>query len=535
MSVVRQSALVTHERRDFGGSYFDSFTHARMFKDYGPYNFGIKVAQLYSQEIGDHQINKKFTYYTIAQGNMYVLPGGVDDYCWYVGSDSEVEFRFTEFLGTSADLPGKGNLPFKIALDKDWLHEPAVIRLNAGFQLPLLRILGHPIQRSANSFEYEVVVQDGDANAYVPIAEISADKTAIRVTSLTSDELNTKYAPDSYVDMFKLQSWVSNYANKAEFTDKFVRAEIGARMNGGAMPKNGVTVKGQPFGQGPSFVSGFVYQADVRNKNTSKTISKGHFVTAVEARLEERTQMDREWGMTFARLEKTVDRDSGRIIKVAPGWEQLSLDGNYYEHNGSLSLDVLFEFLNGIFLNKRSFKNRKIKLSGGEAAIRWLNKLILAEYSNLVVVDTNFVQKTTSEYSSNSLQYGGQFTKVLLPNGIEVSIDYDPMKDNSSIYKMKAPGTNSTLESYSLDIFDFGVTDQNAQGADTANITMVMQDGVEEMYQIGNVYRFDTGAIDDGSNAYGNNKELGLYRAMSGSLGVWDVSRIGRIVLNPFI
>lgn len=188
-------------------------------------------------------------------------------------------------------------------------------------------------------------------------------------------------------------------------------------------------------------------------------------------------------------------------------------------------------------MNKRSFKDRKIKLSGGEAAIRWLNKLIYAEYAASVNVDSHFTRTNPnpSGYSSQELQYGAQFTSIILPNGIEVSIDYDPMKDDKSIYKLVAPGTNSTLESYSLDIFDFGVTDQNAQGADTANICMVMQDGVEEKYQIGNVYNFETGAIDDGSNAFGNNKELGLYRAMSGSLTVWDAERVGRIVLNPFI
>ena len=528
MAITRQSALVTHEHRDFGGSYVDSFTYARMFKSYGPYNFGIKVAQLFSQEIGSHLINKKFTHYTIAQGNMYVLPGGVDDYQWFVGSDAEVEFRFTEFLGLAADQPGKGGLPFKIAIDQPWLHEPAVLRLNGGFQLPLLRILGHSTQRSANSFEYEVVIQDGDLNAYIPVAELAPDKTCVRVTSLVSDELNTKYAPDSFVDMFKLQSWVSNYANKAEFTDKAIRMEIGARNSGMPAPTNQIKMKGQPFMKGNAFTSGFLYQADVRNKNQSKVITVGHYVTAIEARLEERTQMDREMAMTFARLEKTVDRDSGRIIKVAPGWEQISRDGHYYEHNGSLSLDLLFEFLNGVFLNKRSFKDRKIKLSGGEAAIRWLNKLIYAEYAATVNVDSHFTRPNPnpSGYSPQELQFGAQFTSIILPNGIEVSIDYDPMKDDKSIYKLVAPGTNSTLESYSLDIFDFGVTDQNAQGADTSNICMVMQDGVEEKYQIGNVYNFETGAIDDGSNAFGNNKELGLYRAMSGSLCVWDCREV---------
>lgn len=128
-----------------------------------------------------------------------------------------------------------------------------------------------------------------------------------------------------------------------------------------------------------------------------------------------------------------------------------------------------------------------------------------------------------------------QFTKILLNNGIEVSIDYDPTKDDRRIYSTLAPGTNSTLESYALDIFDFGVTEQNVLGASNDNITMVMQDSVEEFYTVSNVYDFASGAITDGSNAYSNNKEAGVYRAMSGSLCIWDVERVGRIALNPFI
>lgn len=531
--MIRKTALVTHERRDFGGSYFDSFTHARMFKEYGPYNFGVKMAQFFSQELGDHQVNKKFTFYTIAQGNRHVLPAGTNDYCWYVGHNAEVEFRITELLVDPASLPGKGNVPFKIALDKDWLHEPAVIRLNMAYGMPLLRILGHGVQRSANSYEYEVVIQDGDVNTYIPVAELQPDRTAVRATSFVSDELNYKYAPDQYGDMFKLQSFVSQYANKAEFTDKFIRMEIGARKNGQSV--NGSYKVGGKTESGSAISSGYVYQVDARDKNTGKEIKQGVFITAVEARLEERTMMDREMAMQFGRLEITTDRDSGRPIKIAPGWEQLVQEGHVLEHNGSLSLDQLFEFINNIFVSKRGFKNRKIRFSGGEAAIRWLNKLLYEQYSALLTLDTHFVQKTTSDYNSNSLKYGAQFTEFIAPNGIEISIDYDPMKDNRSIYKVLAPGTNSTLESYALDIYDFGVTDMNAARTDSQNMTMVQEDLMEEFYHVNNVVNFETGVISDGSNAFGNSKELGIYRGMSGSLCIWDTERVGRIQFNPYI
>lgn len=528
----RKSALVTHERTAWGGNYFDSFTHANMFRSYTPFNFGVKSAQLFSSEIGSDIVNKKFTYFTIAQKNAYTLPGGVDDYTWYLMADMDVEFRFTELLVDATAQVGKGNIPFKIALDRDWLSEPAVIKV-ANSNVPLLRILGHPTQRSANSWEYEVELQTGDPNIWMPAQYLQPGQPAIRVTSFVSDEMNTKYAPDQYGEMFKLYNWCANYANKAEFTDKFIRTEIEAK-------KKGVTAMGEykvgnTTMKGAAVSSGFVYQTSLIN-HEGKSISKGTFISAIEARLEERTNHDREMAMEWGQLQKTVDRDSGRTIKIPAGWRSLVKDGHYMEQNGSLTLNMLFEYLNNIFLTRKNFKDRKIKIAGGEGAIQFLSNLIFEEYSSIVTVDTLFAQKRNDPngYHANELQYGAQFTKILMTNGIEVEIMYDPTKDNRQLFPELAPGTQRTLESYSMDIFDFGVTDQTPQGANSENMCMVMQDGVESYFTVSNVYNFETGAEKSGGNVYSPSKELGIYKEMSGSLNIWDVSRVGRIEVNPY-
>lgn len=535
MSLKRTTALVTHERQSFGGSYFDFFTHAQMFNSGTPYNFGVMASRVFAQEVDGNVINKLFTFYTMAQGNSYGLPGGTDDYSWYFGYDAEVEFRITELLVDPTSQPGKGNLPFKIAANHGWLHEPAIIKLGTD-GLPLLRILGHPIQRSANSWEYEVVIQDGDPNSFIPVNAIRPDRTFVRVSSGVADELNQKFAPDQYGEMYKLQSWVSNYANKAEFTDKFIRIEIESRKKGQRTNVD-YSVDGTKM-SGPCVGSGYVYQADIRDKNTGKAIQKGVFLSAVEARLEERTMMDREMMMKFGRLEKTVDRNSGRPIKFAPGWDQIvKNDGHLLEHNGSLTLDQFFEYLNNIFINRKGFMSRDIKLVGGSGAISWLNKKIYEEYSNILTVDSHFVKPAASKTGvhENELQYGAQFTRILLPMGITVSIEYDASKDNTAIYKTMAPGTNYTLESYAIDIYDFGATNYKAKGTTRSeNMTMVYQDGVESFYTVSNVYDFTTGAEKSGGNVSSNSKELGIYREMSGSLCVWDTSRIGRVQMNLY-
>jgi hypothetical protein len=180
--------------------------------------------------------------------------------------------------------------------------------------------------------------------------------------------------------------------------------------------------------------------------------------------------------------------------------------------------------------------DRKIKLCSGEGGIEMLSRLIAQEASTFQTIDTHFIQKRKdgNGYHTNELEFGAQFTKIKMTNGIEVEIVYDPIKDDRKLFKQKAPGSNRTLESFTIDILDFGVTDQKADGARDENITMIMQDGVEEYYTVSNVYDFYKGAEKTGNNVYNNNKEAGIYRTCPGSLCVWDTSRVGRIEFNPF-
>ena len=69
----------------------------------------------------------------------------------------------------------------------------------------------------------------------------------IDITTAVTDNMNTKYGGDQYGEMFKLQSFVGNFARKATFDDKFIRAEIACRKEGRPMRKPGE--KGAPTKQ----------------------------------------------------------------------------------------------------------------------------------------------------------------------------------------------------------------------------------------------------------------------------------------------
>jgi hypothetical protein len=403
----RRTALQTVERKAFGGSSYDSYSWASMFKTYKPFNLGVKSAQLFSSQLGSHIINKKFTYYTLAQKNYYMLPGGVDDYEWMLTGDADVDFRFTELLVAENAQAGKGNTTFKIALDRDWLHEPAVIKLESP-DLPLLLINGFPKQRSANSWEYEVEVQSGDPMAWIPADYLQPGRKAIRVSTAVSDELNNKFAGDQFGEMFKLQSWTGNFANKAEFTDKFLRLEIGAKDKQMALPKGlGYNVGGNNYTDG-SIGVGYVLTQKFASTNSgqAEVIEQNVFISKIEARLMERTEMDREMNMEFGQMQKTKDRDSGRTKKVAAGYRQIVKESHYMEHNGNLSLSDIYEYISSIFLTRRAFGDRSIKIATGEAGLELLHRLIAAEASQFQYVDTLSIRDTQSPYHEYAKEYG---------------------------------------------------------------------------------------------------------------------------------
>lgn len=535
----RKTALSFVERGNMeGGSYQDSLSHSSMFKKYGPHNFGVRGAQLWSSKLGSHLLNKKFLYMTKGKGNVYTLPMGVDDYKWKLESETENPFIITEQTVEDGVQNGKNGKPFKVRINSGLPHEPVVFKTEDP-NVPMAKIIGHPKMISPNSYEYTLVLQTGDPNAWIPSDLLKPGKTLVDATTQVSDELNQKYAGIQFANMSELEGVTGNFARKTEMTDKFIRLELGCRANGTAMPSSAsYSIGGERMG-GSAVGTGYVYYNEIKNLgNTGKggkstPMYAGTFVTTVEAKLEERLHRDVEMNMEFGQVQFTRDFDSERVIKTPAGWRQIVKDGHFKAHNGSLTLTDIYEYISEIFITRKDFADRKIILSSGEAGCNYLHKLIAREASQFQYVDTHFLRSVSSEFHTNALEYGVQFTSIKLPMGYVLQIQHDPIKDDPILFPQKAPGTNYTVESFAMDIFDFGQTDQNAAATNSSNITCVQQGGVEEYFTVSNVYDFETGAIKDGSNARSNNKELGIYRATSSGLCVWDVSRVGRLEYDP--
>ena len=533
MNLNRKTALTTDVKHiTQGGSYYDSFTFADMF-NYKPHDMGHVASQIFSSKIMDEQVNKKWVFMTLAQKNCYELPPGTDDYKWRIPAESDIQWRITELVMPPDSKPGKKNTPFKFVANKPFLHEPAIVKIK-GFDI-MIKILGHPIQKSAASWEYEAELQTGNPAAYIPINFLTSGNTFVRTSSSVSTELNTKYASIDFGGYVALQSWVGSFANKVEFTDKFIRLEKANLKKMNASVTNSGVVKGLGEITNPC-VDGYLIQnrfaQETKNTGPGDVVQRGMFIAKAEARIMERTFADVESNFEFGQLQQTIDRDSGRPIKVAAGWRSIVKDGHYFVHNGNLTIEELSERLNLIFLNKVSFNSRKVMFSTGTGGFTWLHNELTRKFGSTQAYGDLMVKQTTSQYSSNALQAGGQFVKFIDLMGLEIGLIYDPTKDNTE-FDVIPDGEVLPASSYTLDIYDLDKSDATPQDAvNSSNITCLKEGLVDEFYTVHNIYDW-TGPENLGRNVWSNNKELGIYHAVSGGLCAWDVSRVATFEYDP--
>jgi hypothetical protein len=525
----RTSQLKVTEYKGFGGSFYDSIAHSALYRDDNPYDFGVMTARLFSSTNNLGLTNKKWNYLTMAQGNYYVIPGGRNEYTWSVVGDADIDFRFTQLLVGAADQNGKANTTFAIAIDRNWVKAPVVLKTEDD-NAPLLEIVSGPEPLGAHSWKYEVRLVDSNPNMYIPSDLLAPGRVVTRVSTSVSNEENTKYGTDQYASMEKLRGVVGQYANEVNFTDRFIRMELAAAKNGGSQREMYEDSDGTKHRD--AFARGHIYQASLKAKHSNEKIERGFFIPAAEKRLLERTEMDREMMCEFGRFSISTDQDSKRIKKVAPGWRQLVREGQYMPHAGDFTLSQLHDFLHQIFYRRRNFMNREPMLVAGTGAITYLSTLIASQVPVAQTLEPGFALRdnnTPTGVHKYEKEWGFQFTKILLPMGITVSIMYDPRKDDDTLFKTKAPGSYLPLESFQIDILDFGKTEDAAENSNGKNITMVMEDNIDYYFSVSNAIDFKNGVVKNGENVYKFGKTHSIYREMSGSLAVWDTSAIGRI------
>lgn len=519
----RRSALTKVARKGWHGSYADSLTHAEIFRSYRPTDFGMLDARMFSSEIESNIINKPWMWLTAAQGHMMSTEPGHVDYQWKLAEDVIADLHITRVDANLGTQPGKGHTEFVVYADNGNFHEPVLLKTDSS-NAPLLRMLGKAERVAAAEWRYRFKLQTSDPTAFIDPKWLQPNRRLVDAGTSTADELNVKYAGDSYGNVFQLQSRIGYVGRKVEVTDKFIRLEMEGKGNASYKISGSKGV----YNDGAIGV-GYTYQPGLSDKTKSKVVPQGSFITMAEARLGERLNEDKNNLMEWGQAEVTVDPQTGRQIGVGAGWRQIRKDGNFRPHNGSLSLYDLYENVQDLYTTRTGVGEPKIILRTGKGGIELFSRAISAEAgtSPFTVLDSYFIQRTNSDITPNALKYGAQFTEILMTNGLTLTVMYDATKDNPRMHPEKVPGTNYSYESFTYDCFDLGNSDAAPSGARTrSNIAYIYEEAYEEYFSVSNVYDIYSGAKKSGENVAVLDKQAGIYRGSSCGLAVWDTSRI---------
>lgn len=507
--MITQSGIIRMEEYSapLGGKSFDSLHLAAAFKDETPYKFGIMVAKLFSSS--NRFANKTLTSLTFGNGNFESIDKNI--YKWSVAGDDEINFYVTEQLVGDSDKNGYGGAEFVISLDHDWLEEPDVLQCEDN-RYPFLSIIGKP-KKVGTSFYYTVKLQSSDPTAWIASDMLGVGRTFIKASSSIADEMNDKRGGDQYGSAMDFESQIGMYAAEFNITDKVVRRELQGKK----------TSKDKILTGGYSFAI----------RKGGKTIERGAFVTSAEAALLDRVEMDREMAMTFGHA--SIDYDSnGYIKRTGPGFRQLCKDGHEYIHNGNLTAQSLEDYLHGIFLNRLNAVDRDVVIDTGEGGMRMFHQILSDEANSFLTLDTHYIKDAASAIKGirNPLSFGAQFTEFNAINGIRVRLSYNPMKDDPKYCKRKHPDNPAyTIDSFRMDIYDLG--NPGSPDAPKSNMCMLMEDLTEVYTYTSGITDPRLGPISNGSKATSLQKGVTFIRETSGSLGIWDTSRIGSIVYEP--
>lgn len=213
---------------------------------------------------------------------------------------------------------------------------------------------------------------------------------------------------------------------------------------------------------------------------------------------------------------------SGNILQTGAGIrEQMSYANQNFYNTFSLKLieDMLYELSTG----KIEYRNRTFILDTGERGAALFSKAVQEKASGWNALNyfggngqVNVIQNTTSEYHTNSLSAGFQFTEYRAPMGITIKINVNPMYDDPVRNKIYHPD-GGVAESYRFDIYDIG-------SMSAPNIQLARVKGQEDIRGIQRGLRDPFTGVSGGDIAYDEDSSTIHKMAVLGAL-IYDPNR----------
>jgi hypothetical protein len=308
-----------------------------------------------------------------------------------------------------------------------------------------VRIIADPTPEGTN-WVYRCNLVTGDDALFVPYEELVAGKKFSKLYSGVEATMSKKGGRVNYQSPFKMK----NYFSRLRMED--------------TVPGNMIS---RPTGVAFS----------VRDSRTGEVKQTKLWQDYRDWEFDRQFRMERANLLYYSRLNRADDGTfknkglSGYEYEQGAGIRQQIESANVaYYPTENFSIDWLVSIMLDLSINKLPQDQRKFVLRTGERGMVQFSAALEDKtqlFTNLLVTD-----RVTG--GTGNLTFGGQFLRYMGPQGIEITVQHDPMKDDPVVNKILHPN-GGVAESYVYDLLDVGTVNSEP------NIRLVYQTGMEDI------------------------------------------------------
>lgn len=358
-------------------------------------------------------------------GNTMTIQEEVYEWGVMIDQDRAVTIRDAKWNGaeiTDESTPGLGLTPITLWLEDAWFGPGATIELDDKTQL---RIQDAPYM-DGNLAVYTAFMSNGNPAAYVDPEMLKAGHQVNRLAS-AYEEYSEEADILNYNTHFKMRNHLTTMRLSYDITGSAYSTVMAVALKD---PKTGKT----------SYLWS-TYQEWVAMREWYKRMERGLVYNVNNVNKDGSCNLKGKNG-------RPAYIGAGLLEQIAPS------NKRYYTR---LTAELLEDFLFDLSYNVLGTNERKFVALTGEMGMREFDRILKEKMANLNLIDTVFVTG-----SGDSLTFGAQFKTYKMSNGIELTLKYFPLYDNTVYNRQLHPVTLKPLESYRMTFLDLGRRDGQA-------------------------------------------------------------------------
>ena len=340
------------------------------------------------------------------------------EYEWQLQNPSVRPLVITEKITAGASGQVGLNLrPFKIKLDENWWIKTDVI------------------SPGTSSKKYQCIIVD---------SPYKQDGGWIYTVRMITDDPNM-FIPDSY--LAPNTQWAKLYSSSGEGADKG-----GSTVFSTPISFKGKLSKYRKQYEVTDYASESILKVGLPDAN-----NKYHktWMRYADASFMMQWKREQEIALWYSRSSETITQDNGLKYTMSAGIQEQLEDSNI-QYYSKLTLELLENFIMDIFYGrtKPQVGSRNLTIFTGEYGMAEFNKMINEDFRKSGLTLDTAVKGVSSSLHSNAYEYGMQFVKLNLTNGITATLIQNPLYDDRNLNSELDPITNAPISSKRFTILD---------------------------------------------------------------------------------